>query len=222
MEKNPTSGGNPASTTGSTPGKNPAVKVGNGQREQPPPTAAFVITIGFFVLTANSIFNFVFGFQTLISDFVLVILSGTTFFLLSPIFALIINDKISALRTPQILAKVGSNIIQAFENLETLQGHQFEIIPASMIVINSKLATADSASQFIVQGQTLTADDTSFTISGKLFSLVFSGSNVLINEIISAFPTFFPFPSPVITIGGQSLTANFAFQIVVQGADANN
>lgn len=183
------------------------------------PIAAPVITIDSSVPTANSATNFVIDSQALASGSSSVIMSETASALASSTAALVMDGNTSPLESPQSATRVEGNIIQAFNDLKTAQAEQSGLTPARVITIGSQSITANSVSQFVVQGQTLAAGGAPITVAGSTFSLASLGSALVIKGVKIALPALSgasPSPSPIITIANQFFTANSASQFVVQ------
>ena len=162
------------------------------------PTPALVITVGNKPITANSASQFIVQGQTLAAGARPIVISGSTFSLAPAGSALVINGMTNTL----------SALVEAASS------------PAPVITIGDQPITANPASQFVVQGQTLAAAGGAIVVAGITFSLASSGSALIINGVMSALPTPFyvaPNPTPVITIGSQAVTENSASQFVVQG-----
>lgn len=151
-----------------------------------------VIKIGGQPITANSVSRPVVQGQTLGFDGAPITVAGSTFPLASSGSALIING-------------VTNNIPVLFP----------AIVP-SVISIDNQPITANSASQFIVQDQTLAPGGSPITVAGTTFSLVPSGTALVANGVTSTLPARLGAAQPVITIGSQAITANAASQFLVQ------
>ncbi|KAI4128026.1 MAG: hypothetical protein LQ338_002917 [Usnochroma carphineum] len=85
--------------------------------------------------------------------------------------------------------------------------------PSPIITIGSSIVTAGSSSQFIVGTQTLAPGGPAITHSGTVLSLPSSGSGVIIGPSTQAVQP--AVPTPVLTIGGSTITANAASQFLV-------
>lgn len=168
------------------------------QGRNPAPSPALVISIDNQPITANSESRFIVQGQTLAAAGAAIVVAETTFSLASAASALVINGVTSILSAP----------------VETAPS------PAPVIRIGNQPIAANSASQFVVQGQTLAAGAAPIVVSGTTYSLAPAGSALVMNGRRSTLSALFeaaPSPAPVITIGNQPITANSASQFVVQG-----
>ena len=89
--------------------------------------------------------------------------------------------------------------------------------PNQGFTVGSEVVTANSASQYVVSGQTITPGAPAVTISGTPISLDPSGSNVVIGT--STLPLQGPGPSalPSFTIGNEVITADSASHYAIAG-----
>ena len=154
-------------------------------------------SVGSFTLKetpANSPSPIVIGSQTLIAGSSAIVVSGSTFSLAPSASAIIINDLSSALDQPVVTAN-----------------------PAPVLTIGSQPITLNSASEYIIQSQTLAAGSSPIVISGSTYSLAPSASALIINGKTSplAPSSVPPASAPVITIAGQAVTENSASQFIV-------
>ena len=88
--------------------------------------------------------------------------------------------------------------------------------PPVVISFAGQTLTADSASQFQVNGQTLTPGAPAIVLDGQTVSLAPHSSAVFINGQSQAIqPTALPSGPPILSIGGSKITANSASQFVI-------
>lgn len=173
--------------------------------------AAPVITIGSLILTADSATNFVLESQTLAPGSSPVVVSGTTYSLLHSASALIVNGRTLALTSPQSLQGLGGLIFQGFSNSKTDQVQNSHAAPTKVITVHNQPITENSASQYIVQGQTLAAGAVPITVDSVTYSLAPSGSALVINGVESAIPAASESVPPLaltVKIGEGVITAN--------------
>lgn len=89
--------------------------------------------------------------------------------------------------------------------------------PASQFAVGKELVTANSASQFVIHGQTLVPGASAITIDGTPISLAPYATQVVVGgstiKLDRAEETAFP----ALTINGQIITANNADQYIVGG-----
>lgn len=83
--------------------------------------------------------------------------------------------------------------------------------------MGNEVVTADSASQYVVNGQTLTPGAPAVVISGTPISLGPSAKNVVIGANTVPLVELEPSALPSFTIGNEVITANSASQYVVNG-----
>ena len=175
------------------------------------PAAAPVITIGSSTLTADSATNFVLESQTLAPGSSPIVVSGTTYSLLHSASALIVNGRTLALTSPQSLQGLGGVILQGFSNSKTNQVQNTHAEPKKVITVHNQPITENSASQYIVQGQTLAAGAVPITVDSVTYSLAPSGSALVINGVESAIPAASESVPPLaltVKIGDEVITAN--------------
>lgn len=84
-----------------------------------------------------------------------------------------------------------------------------------IITVGSQSITLDSASQFVVAGQTLTPGAPEISIQGTPVSLGLSASVIIVAGSTTTLPS--PVSAPAITVGFQSITLNSASQYIVAG-----
>ena len=84
-----------------------------------------------------------------------------------------------------------------------------------VVTVGSSAYTANSASDFVINGQTL-APGSVITVSGTAISLLPSASGIVVGSSTSLFPTPAPM-APAVTLGSQVYTADTASRIVISG-----
>lgn len=91
---------------------------------------------------------------------------------------------------------------------------------APAFTVGSEIVTANSASQYVLDGHTLTPGGPAVTISGTRISLVSSGSQVVVgSSTIGLAPTIthHHHPPPPLTFGSQTFTANSESEYIING-----
>lgn len=192
----------------------------NPPKAQPVPAVARIITLGSSTLIADSATNFVIGSQNLAPGSSPIVVSGTTYSLLPSASALVANGKTLPLAIPQSQLGLGGIIHQAFGNSKVDRVENSGYKPTKVIKIGSQTITANPASQYVVQGQTLAAGAAPITVGANTYSLASSGSALVINGVTSAI-TAAPESTPPLTltakIGNQVITANSQSEFSIGG-----
>ena len=187
----------------------------NPPKKQSAPILAPVITIGFSTITADSANNFIIESKTLAPGSIPVAISGNSYPLKNSASALDVNGNAVLMKPSQ---RLGNIIDQAFGKLDTAQGQKSQPEFPTVITIDNQPITANSASQYIVQGQTLAAGAAPIIVAGKTYSLASSGSALVINGFTSTLPAasgLIPSFTSIITIGNQVITANSQSEFLV-------
>lgn len=151
------------------------------------------ITIGGQPITANSASAYIIGSQTLAPGNSAIVLSGMTYSLAPSVSAIVVNGVTSALpayNSDEGQATAGSGGLPA-------------------ITIGGQPITANSASEYIINSQTLAPGSSAIIVSGTTYSLASSASAIVINGVTSALPSTATTTNgaQVITIGSQLFTA---------------
>lgn len=154
------------------------------------PSALPSFTIGNEVVTANSASQYVVSGQTITPGAPAVIISGTPISLDPSTRNVVIGTNTIPLEQPSPSA---------------LPSFTFE----------KKVITADSASNYVVDGQTITPGAPAITISGTPISLDPSTKNVVIGTNTIPLEQPPPLPLPSFTIGNQLLTADSASHYII-------
>ncbi|KAH0156981.1 hypothetical protein KCU67_g8093, partial [Aureobasidium melanogenum] len=183
-------------------------------------TAAPVLTFGTSAVTANSDSVFVIGSQTLKASGSAIVVGETTYSLAtsSSSTLLVQNGVTSALVAPQgSTAGVGPSIASSAEV------HLTASALSPKVTIGSSVVTQNTASEYVVAGQTLRAGGSAVEVEGTTYSLASSASAVVIDGVTSALsvaPTS-PVVSVVtnavapITLGSSVVTPNAASEYVI-------
>ena len=161
---------------------------------------AQAITVGNAVITQNSASAFVIAGQTLRPGSAIVI-SGTSISLAPSASAVVVEG------VTQILRVSSTQAVQT----------------PPPIMVGSSVYTANSASQYIIGGQTLNPGS-AITISGTPISLMPSASAVVIAGVTQAFvasPVQTARALPLLTIGSSVYTANAVSQYFIAGQTLN-
>ncbi|KAL8828272.1 MAG: hypothetical protein Q9170_006675 [Blastenia crenularia] len=157
----------------------------------PPPS----ITVGGQVVTADSASQFRIGGQTLKPGAAAITANGRTL----------------------SLAASGSTIV--INNQPKNIGHPSPT-PLSVITVAGAKITGNSASQYVVGGQTLAAGRPPITVSGQVLSIASSGNAVVFGpstQVLVTPPILVSTGLPVLTVGGSTITANSASDYVIAG-----
>lgn len=89
---------------------------------------------------------------------------------------------------------------------------------APAFTVGSEIVTANSASQYVLNGQTLTPGGLAVTISGTRISLASSGSQVVVgSSTIGLVSTITYPPPPPLTFDSQIFTANSESKYIING-----
>ena len=140
------------------------------------PTAIPVLTINNQPITANGASEYIIGIQTLIPGGPAVTVSRTPISLASSASAIVTGGSTEVIFSPSVTA-------------------------APVLTINNQPVTANSASEYIIEGQTLTPGGSAITVSGSRISLAPSASDVVVGSSTEAL-------GPIIMDGfGPSATA---------------
>ncbi|KAG9675967.1 hypothetical protein KCU99_g8246, partial [Aureobasidium melanogenum] len=195
----------------------------NGVTQQPSTsqTAAPVLTFGTSAVTANSDSEFVVGSQTLKAGGSAIVVSQTTYSLATSGSSTLVvqNGATSALVAPQgSTAGVGSSIASSVEVHVTANAL------SPKITTDSSVVTQNTASEYVVAGQTLEAGGSAVEVEGTTYSLAPSASAVVIDGVTSVLSVAVTSPvvsvvnsavAPAITLGSSVITPNAASQYVI-------
>ncbi|KAG6999235.1 hypothetical protein G7Y79_00036g071910 [Physcia stellaris] len=140
-----------------------AIVIDGSTKSIPTPsvTSAPVLTINNQPVTANSASEYIIGSQTLIPGGPAITVSGTLISLAPSASAVVIGDSTEILSSPSVTA-------------------------APVLTINNQPVTANSASEYIIQGQTLIPGGPAITVSGTPISLAPSASDVVVGSSTEA------------------------------------
>ncbi|KAG9655905.1 hypothetical protein KCU64_g6233, partial [Aureobasidium melanogenum] len=184
-------------------------------------TAAPVLTFGTSAITANSESVFVVGSQTLKAGGSAIVVGETTYLLATSRSSTLViqNGVTSALVAPQgSTAGVGPSIASSAEV------HVTASALGPVITIGSNLVPQNTASEYMVAGQTLAAGGSAVEVGGTTYSLAPSASAIVVDGVTSALSIAPTSPvisvvtndaSPVITLGSNVVTPNAASQYVI-------
>ena len=125
------------------------------------PTALPVLTIDNQPVTANGASEYIIGSQTLVPGGSAIIISGTPVSLAPSESAIVIGGSTKFISSPSVTA-------------------------APVLTINNQPVTANSASEYIIQGQTLIPGGPAITVSGTPISLAPSASDVVVGSSTEA------------------------------------
>jgi hypothetical protein len=167
---------------------------GTTQRPTPVATHAPTLNIGGTTYTANSASGFVVYGETLTRGGSVVV-DGTTVALAASGGYVIVNGVTQSLPGP---TAIGS--------------------PAPTLDIGGTTYTANSASAFVVDGETLTRGG-SIVVDGTTVALAASGGYVVVNGVTQSLsaPVATASPAPTLDIGGTTYTADSASAFVIDG-----
>ncbi|KAL8849339.1 MAG: hypothetical protein Q9221_005690 [Calogaya cf. arnoldii] len=157
------------------------------------PTPGFIL--GGTSIVAHSASEFVIGKQTLQPGAAPVTIDGQTLSLSPTGSAVVVNGQVQNLATSSPIAQ-------------------------PVITIGNAQITANSASQFIVGGQTLEAGKSPITVSGQIVSIASSGNAVVFGPSTQAFvnpPMVLSTSLPILTIGGSTIAADASSNYVIAG-----
>ncbi|KAH0257266.1 hypothetical protein KCU91_g16458, partial [Aureobasidium melanogenum] len=190
------------------------VENGVTQQAATPQTAAPVLTFGNSAVTANFNSVFVVGSQTLKAGGSAIVIGETTYALKTSGSSTLVvqNGVTSAVAAPQgSTAGVGPSIASSAEVHVT----------ASAL---SPIVTQNTASEYVVAGQTLKAGGSAVEVEGTTYSLAPSASAIVVDGVTSALPVAAASPvvsivtnvvAPVITLGSSVITPNAASEYVI-------
>ncbi|KAH0159403.1 hypothetical protein KCU67_g7129, partial [Aureobasidium melanogenum] len=195
----------------------------NGVTQQPSTsqTAAPVLTFGTSAVTANSESVFVIGSQTLRGGDSAIVVGETTYSLATSGSSTLVvqNGVTSALVAPQgSTAGVGPAMASSAEV------HITASALSPKITIGSGVVMQNTASEYVVAGQTLKAGGSAVEVEGTTYSLVPSASAVVIDGVTSALSVAVTSPvvsvvtnavAPAITLGSSVVTPNAASEYVI-------
>ena len=159
---------------------------------RPGPTPNQGFTVGSEVVTANSASQYVVDGQEITPGAPAITISGT----------------------PISLDPSGSNVVLGTSTLP-LQGPGASALPS--FTIGNEVITADSASNYVIAGQTITPGAPAITISSTPISLDPLGTNIVIGTSTIALHGPEPSVLPSFTVGDEVITADSASQYVVDG-----
>ncbi|KAI4244118.1 MAG: hypothetical protein L6R40_003102 [Gallowayella cf. fulva] len=172
---------------------------------QPAPTIVKsppVITIGSLSITADSSSRFIVGTQTLAPGGPAITHSGTVLSIPSLGSGVVIGPSTQAIQ-----------LVDA--------GKTHDLTPSlPVITVGGTKITGNSASQYIIDGQTLAAGQSPITVSGQVLSISSSGNAVVFGPSTQAFatpPSILLTNPPALTVGGSIITANSASDYVIKG-----
>ena len=157
----------------------------------PPPS----ITIGGQVITANAASQFQIGGQTLKPGAAPIIANGQTLSLARSEPVIVVNGQTQNIARPTPT-------------------------PLPVITVGGAEITGNSASEYIINGQTLAAGKPPITVSGQVLSIAPSGNAVVFGPSTQAFvtpPMVISTSLPVLTIGALQITADSASNYVIGG-----
>ncbi|KAG9592156.1 hypothetical protein KCU77_g8283, partial [Aureobasidium melanogenum] len=190
------------------------VENGVTQQAATPQTAAPVLTFKNSAVTANSESVFVVGSQTLKAGGSTIVIGETTYALKTSGSSTLVvqNGVTSAVAAPQgSTAGVGPSIASSAEVHVT----------ASAL---SPIVTQNTASEYVVAGQTLKAGGSAVEVEGTTYSLAPSASAIVVNGVTSALSIAPTSPTisivtnavaPAITLGSSIITPNAASEYVI-------
>ena len=162
---------------------------------QPNPAASPVVTLAGETLTANSAFQFEIDGQTIAPGAPAIFHNGQTVSLAPQGSAVIVDGQTQAFQTAQVF------------------------VSRPILSVGGSAITANSASQFVIGSQTLSAGSPAITVNGQQLSIAKGGSQVIFGPSTQGLsnPNIFTATQPaVIDVGGgQSVTANGAYQFVI-------
>ncbi|MCJ1270405.1 hypothetical protein MMC22_010302 [Lobaria immixta] len=152
------------------------------------PSTPHPLTIGAKVIFPNSASKYIIDGQTLVAGSPAITVSGM----------------------PISLAPSGSNVVIGGSTIP------FVATPSTShpLTIGAKVIFPNSASEYVIDGQTLVAGSAAITVSGTPISLAPSGSNVVIGGSTISFATAPSILSPL-TIGGTLVFPNSASEYVL-------
>ncbi|KAL8651693.1 MAG: hypothetical protein Q9226_004594 [Calogaya cf. arnoldii] len=161
---------------------------------KPPP----IITIGSSAVTANSFSQFTVGTQTLAVG----------------------GPPITHSRVVLSLPSSGEEIIIVVVNGQLQNLVTSLPIAQPVVTIGDAKITANSASQYVVGGQTLEAGRSPITVSGQIVSIASSGNAVVFGPSTQAFanpPMVLSTSLPILTIGDSTIAADASSNYVIAG-----
>ncbi|KAG9682501.1 hypothetical protein KCU95_g14220, partial [Aureobasidium melanogenum] len=192
------------------------VENGVTQQTTAPQTAAPVLTLGTSAVTANSNSVFVVDSQTLQAGGSAIIVGQTTYSLAtSALSTFVVQNRVtSALVAPQ-----GSPAIAS-----SAEVHVTADALSPKITMDTGIVTQNTASEYMVAGQTLKAGGPAVEVEGTTYSLLPSASAVVVDGVTSALSVALTSPVisvitnvvvPVITLGSSVITPNAASEYVI-------
>ena len=180
-------------------GPGPSQNMGEGLPNTPPiavarpePTPNQGFTVGNEVITANRASRYVVNGQTITPGAPVVIISGT------PI-------------------SLGPSAIHVVIGTSTIPLGELKSSTLPSFTIGNKVITADSASQYVVDGQALAPGAPAITVSGTPISLAPSEAYVAVGSTTIPLQNGNALFPPTIVINGEVITANSASDFVVGG-----
>ncbi|KAL8690363.1 MAG: hypothetical protein Q9218_004173 [Villophora microphyllina] len=176
----------------SIPPSGSGVVIGPSTQSIQPANPTPVITVGSSTLTADSSSYFVLGSQTLAPGGSAITHSGTVISLAPSASALVVAGQTQAL-TPALAT------------------------PLPSITAGGQVVTENSASQFVIGGQTLKQGAAPIVANGQTVSLAPGGSAIILNGQTAQIAQPSPRLLPVITVGGAKITGNSASQYIING-----
>lgn len=197
--------------------------VQNGITQQPAAaqTTAPVLTFGNSAVTANSDSVFVVGSRTLKTDGSAIVVGETTYSLATSGSSTLVvqNGVTSILAVPTgNTPGVGSVIASSAEV------HVVASVLATKVTIDASVVTQNTASEFVVAGQTLSPGGSAVEVEGTTYPLAPSASAVPVNGVTSALPLAHTSPvvsvntdavAPAMTVGSSVFTRNSASEYVI-------
>ncbi len=174
--------GAPAITTsGTTIGLAPsaaAIVIDGSTTPPSSPPLLPTLTIGGTAIVPNRASEYIIGGQTLVPGAPALAVSGTTVGLAPSASAIVIDGTATSLHSPSLFP---------------------------VLTIEGKPITANTASEYVIGGQTLIPGASAITVSGKFISLAPSASAIVIDGI--KIPLSSPPLLPILTIEGNAITA---------------
>ncbi|KAH0354699.1 hypothetical protein KCU81_g1384, partial [Aureobasidium melanogenum] len=192
--------------------------VENGITQQPATyqTAAPVLTFGSSVVTANSESVIVLGSQTLQAGGSEVVVGQTTYSLAtSGSSTFVVQNGI----TSALVALQGNPAIAS-----SAEAHVTADALSPKVTMDTGIVTQNTASEYMVAGQTLKEGGSAVEVEGTTYSLLPSASAVVVNGVTSALSVAATSPAisvvtnavaPAITLGSSTVTPNAASEYVI-------
>ncbi|KAL8814364.1 MAG: hypothetical protein Q9223_006404 [Gallowayella weberi] len=168
--------------------------------------ASAVITVGSSTITANSLSQFIVGTQTLARGGPAITHSGIVLSLPSSEAGVVFGPS--------------TQVAQPVTPMP-IDGKTQEVTPPlPVITVGGARITGNSASQYIINGQTLAAGKAPIIVSGQILSIASSGNAVVFGPSTQAFatpPLVLSTSLPTLTVDGSLITANSASDYVIAG-----